>query len=199
MGRWDRENEWDSLFFTAASQEAARAGVTPYFLMALAKAHCGRESGFSPTAYSYDGPDPVKNASRGLMQIEGITALDAGVPVGDNTDTFTGPNAPHDYARTAVPQRTAGLYDPNIAIPFGVHIIAANLAATKGNVDEAIAAYNEGLGRAHTDVLNGGAFRVQGYVNDVKSNLSYFLGTVPSDSGSIAETSLTPNPAAGGL
>lgn len=178
--RWSREADFDSLFTTAAQTEAARAGVDPATLLALAKAHAGVESGFSPTAYHYDGPDLTRNVSRGIGQIEGATAEEAGLPTGEDTDGPQGPSAPRDYATTTEPGRTSGMYDVNQAIPFMVHIIATNLAAAGGNVREAIAAYNEGLGRAETDAAGGDTYRDESYVDAVQDAFTYFQAQPPT-------------------
>lgn len=178
--RWVRERDFDALFVTAATAEAARAGVDAATLLALAKAHAGVESGFSPTAYHYDGPDLTRNVSRGIGQIEGATADAAGLPTGEDTDGPQGPGAPRDYATTTVEGRTSGMYDVNLAIPFMVHIIATNLAAAGGNVREAIAAYNEGLGRAETDAAGGDTYRDESYVDAVQDAFTYFQDQAPA-------------------
>src|SRR6266567_2173070 len=123
---YPNEHAYDGLRWAAAKAEAARAGVAAAFLFALAKAHIAVESGFSPTAYHWDGPDPIRNVSRGIFQVEGVTALAMGLPVGSDTDSVIGATAPRDYGRTTVPGRRTGMYDPNLAIPVGVHIIADN-------------------------------------------------------------------------
>ncbi len=192
MTRWAREAEWDSLFAAAAAAQASRAGVTPEVLMDLVKAHAGIESGFSPTAYHWDGPDPVRNVSRGLMQIEGATAEDAGLNPGNDSDTLFGPEAPRDYAETTVPERTTGMYDPEQAIPFATNIEAGNLARNAGNLAETIAAYNEGEGGAQRD-LPAGTFRDQAYVDRVQDAFAYFQsqrGSAPAADAPAGSSSL---------
>lgn len=194
----DRENSYDDLIWTAANQEAARAGVTPAFLVALGKAHIAAESKFTPTAYHWDGPDPVLNVSRGIFQIEGKTAAGLGLPTGADTDIITGPNAPRDYGTITVPGRTSGMYDVNLAIPTGFHIIATNLASTNGDVDKAIAAYNEGLGHAERDSY---PYDNQDYVDAVNSYLTYFRGVTPEQAPppSASTSGASPLIAIGGL
>lgn len=195
MTRWARETEWDSLFAAAAAAQASRAGVSAELLMDLAKAHAAVESRFTPTAYHFDGPDVVRNSSRGLMQVEGATAQEAGLDPGDDSDTLSGPDAPHDYGETTVPSRITGMYDPAQAIPFAVNIIAGNVARNHGNLPEAIAAYNEGEGRAQTDVAGGGNFRDQRYVDDVLGALAYFQaqrGTPPAAAADPAPAGSSP-------
>lgn len=203
MTRWAREAEWDSLFAAAAAAQASRAGVTPEVLMDLVKAHAGVESGFSPTAYHWDGPDAVRNVSRGLMQIEGATAQAAGLDPGDDSDTLTGPDAPRDYAETTVPSRTTGMYDPAQAIPFATNIEAGNLARNGGNLPETIAAYNEGEGGAQRD-LPAGTFRDQAYVDRVQDAFAYFQaqrasGAEPAAPGPAGASSLGGLALAGGV
>src|SRR4029077_12944464 len=164
------ENTYDALFWTAAQAEAQRTaavGVDAATLFALAKGPAAIESGFDPTAYHFDGPDLILNVSRGILQIEGVTARAMGLPIGNDTDTYTGSTAP----RYNVPTRTSGMYDVNLAIPAGVHIMADNVVATGGNLAQAIAAYNEGLPHALRDSY---PFDNQAYVDAVTSKMGYF-------------------------
>lgn len=187
--RYPRENDYDALFWAAAQQQATRTqvvGVDAPTLFALAKAHAAVESRFTPSAYNYDGPDLVANVSRGIMQVEGATAMQWGVPTGADTDTYTGPSAPHDYGVITVPSRKSGLYDPAIGIPTGIRIIANNLVATGGDVEKSIAAYNEGLGHALRD---SAPYDNQDYVTKVEAAFSYFQAQgVPSSTSDQAAT-----------
>lgn len=172
---YPNEQAYDAIFLAAAGAhpEVQSVGVDPATFFALLKAHAAVESGFSTTAYHWDGPDAVRNVSRGIMQIEGATAIGAGLDAGDATDTQSGPKAPRDYITSTVPERTTGMYDPNLAIPFAANIIAHNLVATNGNIPQAIAAYNEGLGHALRDSY---PFDNQAYVDAVQNKLTYFQG-----------------------
>jgi len=167
MTRWAREAEFDALFRAAAAREAPGANVPASYLVALAKAVTGEESGFDPTAYHWDGPDAALNVSRGLMQIEGTTAQRYGLSY-FGIDGETGPNAPHFGAG-----RDGGLYIPAVNVPIGVALLAANLRSSSGDVAQAIAAYNEGLVRASREAP--GPYSNQGYVDAVLDNLQYFL------------------------
>lgn len=167
MTRWSRENDFDDLFRAAASREAAGARVAPGFLFALAKAIAAQESQFEPTAYHWDGPDSALNVSRGIMQVEGKTAQRYGLTYfGD--DGSSGPDAP-----AVDDSRRGGLYEVPTCIGIGVAVLAANLRASGGDVDQAIAAYNEGTVQAGRDAP--GPYRNQPYVDAVKANLAYFL------------------------
>lgn len=193
---YPRENDFDQYFWAAAQEQAARTsnyGVDAPTLFALAKAHAAVESGFSPTAYHFDGPDQTRNVSRGIMQIEGQTALNLGLATGADTDIFTGPKAPRDYATTTVFGRTTGMYDAPTAIAVGVRLIADNVVGAQGNLDQAIAAYNEGLPHALRDSY---PFDNQNYVDAVNAKLAYFkplppptdTGSAPSDGSSGVST-----------
>lgn len=181
---YPRENDFDQYFWAAAQQQAARTGafgVDAPTLFALAKSHAGVESGFSPTAYHFDGPDLVRNVSRGIMQIEGQTAINLGLATGADTDIFTGTKAPRDYIVSTVLGRRTGMYDPAVAIPVGVRLIADNIVGARGNLDQAIAAYNEGLPHALRDSY---PFDNQDYVDAVNAKLAYFRNLPPpTDTG----------------
>lgn len=181
---YPRENDFDQYFWAAAQEQAARTsafGVDAATLFALAKAHAAVESGFSPTAYHFDGPDLVRNVSRGIMQIEGQTAINLGLATGADTDIKTGVGAPRDYITTTVYGRTSGMYDVAVAIPVGVRLIADNVVGARGNLDQAIAAYNEGLPHALRDSY---PFDNQEYVDAVNGKLAYFRNLPPpTDTG----------------
>lgn len=182
---YPRENDFDQYFWAAAQEQAARTetcGVDAPYLFAIAKSHAGVESGFSPTAYHFDGPDLVRNASRGIMQIEGQTMINLGLATGADTDIYTGADAPRDYITSTVYGRTTGPYDPAIGIPVGVRLIADNIVGACGNLDQAIAAYNEGLPHALRDSY---PFDNQSYVDAVNAKLAYFKPLPPpTDTGS---------------
>lgn len=170
------QTPWDDVINGVAAQLAPSVGWTAPQFAALMRAHMKVESSFDPTAYHWDGPDAEDNVSRGLMQIEGITAKRLGQPTGADTDTITGPNAP----RYNVPGRVSGMYDPYLAIPIGGRIIRDNLLASDGDLDQAIAAYNEGPSRARADAATG-SYRDQAYVDHVRAALA---DEWPADSGS---------------
>lgn len=192
------EHAFDAYFWAAAQAQAGRTaavGVDASMLYALAKAHAAQESGFSPTAYNFDGPDLTRNASRGIMQIEGATAEDLGLPTGADSDTESGPSAPHDYAFTTVPGRVTGMYDPALAIPVGVRLIADNVVATGGDIPRAIAAYNEGLSHALRDAP---PYDNAKYVNRVTAYLQDYAAEGPPDGAGGSENGAGSAPTGGG-
>lgn len=179
IAMYPNEATYDDVFWAAAQEQAARTeqyGVDAPTLFALAKAHAAVESGFSPTAYHWDGPDAVRNVSRGILQVEGQTAINLGLATGADTDTITGPKAPRDYITSTVFNRRTGMYDVNLAVPVGVRLIADNIVGTQGNLDQAIAAYNEGLPHALRDSY---PFDNQEYVDAVNAKLAYFRALPP--------------------
>lgn len=172
------QTPWDDVIQAVADREAPQVGWTGAQLAALVRAHMAVESGFSPTAYHWDGPDAIRNVSRGVMQIEGATAIALGLDTGADSDTQSGPDAPRDFGTTTVPERTTGMYDPYIAIPVGIRIIRENLARANGNVAQAIAAYNEGPSRAAQDAGTG-SYRDQAYVDRVQARFAQELDVPP--------------------
>lgn len=137
---------YDALF-----QAAGQAyGVDP----ALLKAHAAQESAFDPHAYRAE--PRIGDASYGLMQLLYTTA--------------------RRYSNVSIPtaadrQELTGLYEPGLNVPLAARLIADNLAAAGGDVDTAIAAYNEGIGRALEDRDARRAWRTYdpNYVANVKA------------------------------
>lgn len=132
-------------------------GVDP----ALVKGHMAAESNFNPRAYRAE--PKLGDASYGLMQLLHQTAA-----------RYSNVEVPTDADQANL----TGLYDPGVNIPIAAHLIADNLAATGGNVDAAIAAYNEGLPRALDDAATGRPWRTYdpNYVAKVKSYQAAYAG-----------------------
>ncbi|HMH83663.1 MAG TPA: lytic transglycosylase domain-containing protein [Gemmatimonadales bacterium] len=159
---------FDGLFWKAALESANGSGLEPFEFAALLKAHAQAESNFVTTAFRAESNN---RASRGLMQILNTTATALG---------YTG-SLGNDLTHTG------GLYDPGVSIPLAAKLVRQNLVATKGVVNTAIAAYNEGLGRAQEDAAAGLAWRTfdPRYVQKVRANLTSYL---PYFTGQIERT-----------
>lgn len=164
MTRWANENAYDDIILPLAQSY----NLDP----ALVKAVIAEESKFNPTAYHWDGPDPILNVSRGLMQIEGVN--DVALAQASN-DVQDGPDAPN-----FLDGRSGGLYDPYLNVPIGVRMLAANLARTGGVLDAAIAAYNAGWSKVRPNDAPrkpDGTFVNQQYVNNILNDYyPYFQG-----------------------
>lgn len=133
--------------YDAYFQDAAQIYGIP---ASLVKAHAVVESNLDPVAIHADSGENGSGlrTSYGLMQLEGQTARNLG---------FTG--------------AWADLFTPGINIPLGAELIAQNLAAAGGDMEVAIAAYNEGIGNALADKAAGRPFRTTdpNYVAKVKT------------------------------
>src|SRR4029077_17728865 len=149
-----------------AARYAGGTGLDTATFAALLKAEAQVESSFDPTAYR---AEPGNRASRGLMQILDTTARDLG---------YTGSLGDDATA-------TGGLYDPAIAIDLAGQLVAQNLRGTHGNLNAAIAAYNEGLARANADAASGAAWRTTDpqYVVKVRAALDQYLPDLQANGG----------------
>lgn len=151
---------YDALFLAAGQAY----GVDP----ALIKAHAAQESGFDPGAYRAE--PRIGDASYGLMQLLYATAVALG----------------YSGARPTVTdqQNLTGLYAPGVNVPLAARLVKQNLDGSGGNLDTAIAAYNEGLLRAIDDAPNYRTFDPN-YVANVKAcYAAYQADFAPPDSSS---------------
>jgi soluble lytic murein transglycosylase-like protein len=150
-------DRFDGLFWLAALRWAPGTGLDTATFAALLKAHAQAESNFDPAVV---GPEATI-VSRGLMQLTERTARALGYtgPLGDDT------------------MRTGGLYEPATAVPLAAALVHENLVGAGGNVNAAIAAYNEGLPRALADAAAGMPWRTYdpAYVPKVRANLDRYL------------------------
>lgn len=110
--------------FDEAFEKASGATGIPF---ALIKAHAVRESKLIPSAYRFDN-DAV-GGSYGLMQIEWL----------EGSNRF----AKYGYPDTVL-KGGDDLYQPDINAHLGAQIIKSNLEWLKGNLRDAINAYNTG-------------------------------------------------------
>lgn len=128
---------------------ALRHSVDP----ALIKATIKIESNFNPMAFRHEAH--IQDASWGLMQVLLKTARE----VSNN------------------PKLSAtDLVKPSVNIDIGTRYIAKQLRRYKGNIKDAMAAYNAGSARRRAD----GSYINQGYVNKV-----YRWYTVYSNKGAL--------------
>jgi len=149
---------FDGLFWQSGVLYSPTSGLDAVEFAALLKATAQVESNFIPTAYRAESGG---RASRGLMQILNTTAVALGYTGTMGNDTT----------------RIGGLYDPSISIPLAAKLVRENLVSTKGVVNTAIAAYNEGISRAKADFAAGQPWRTfdPRYVQKVRSNLTNYL------------------------
>lgn len=152
-----QSHAYDTLIASAAQIY----GVDP----ALVKAHMAAESAFNPRAYRAE--PKINDASYGLMQLLWRTA-----------QRFSNVAQPTDDDQTDL----TGLYAPGVNIPIGAHLIADNLQAVGGDLDAAIAAYNEGVTAALADRAAGRPWRTYdpNYVAKVKSYQATFAADFQS-------------------
>ena len=142
---WAREKEFEPVLTSAA----VRFGVPAWVVMATA----AKESSFDPRAFT---------GSRGLMQLEILTARDRGYtgPVGDDTT------------------RTGGLYDPAVSAEFGTrHLAWLRRRYPDQPWDAIYAAYNTGA--IHVDqsgrfTNSKGDPKVQKHVVQWRAAADYF-------------------------
>jgi soluble lytic murein transglycosylase-like protein len=159
------EEAFNGLFWSSGVEFAPDSGLDAVEFAALLKALAQVESNFMPTAYR---AETNGRASRGLMQILNTTATALG---------YTG-TLGNDVTKTG------GLYDPSVSIPLAAKLVKENLVATKGVLNTAIAAYNEGITRAKADFSLAQPWRTFDpmYVQKVRANLTkylpYFVGQV---------------------
>jgi soluble lytic murein transglycosylase-like protein len=146
-------HSYDAVFAAAG----AAYGVDP----ALVKAHAAIESAFNPRAYRAE--PRIGDASYGLMQLLYATA-----------SQYSNVEEPTSADQAAL----SGLYAPGVNIPLGARVIADNLARASGDVEVAIAAYNEGIGRALADRSSGTPWRTfdPQYVAKVKQCWDAYRG-----------------------
>lgn len=111
----------------------------------LVKAIVHTESSYDPDAFRNE--PRIKDASRGLMQILGRTAHDVG---------FEGP--------------LDNLFDPETNLEIGSRYLARQLKRYKGDTHSAVAAYNAGAARRHSNQT----FRNQPYVDKVMQAMQAF-------------------------
>lgn len=143
------KRDYDDSFERASAQ----TGV-PF---ALIKAHAVRESSLNPRAYHSDG---TVGSSYGLMQVE----WNASGKLANRLAKY-GP-----YGADQIRDGSL-LYDPDISAYLGACIIRDNLDWLKGNLRDAINAYNTGHAEA------GGAAPAN-YVNDVLTYYGNIVGEV---------------------
>ena len=124
---------------------------------ALIKAHAVRESSLNPNAYHYDNSS--SGASYGLLQVEW---------------NATGPNANRlivygsQFSADQM-QNGSALYDPDTNCYLGACIMRDNLNRFKGNIRDAINAYNTGVAESVRAAPDN-------YVNDVLKYYSEIVG-----------------------
>lgn len=153
---------YDGLFWLTASRYAGGTGLDTATFAALLKATAAVESNFHPGAV---GP----TNDRGLMQLTDTTVQGLGY-TGTLGDDAT---------------RSGGLYDPAVAIDLAGQLVRANLLGTHGNLNAAIAAYNEGLTRANQDAASGAPWRTTDpkYVPKVRAALDLYLPDLAAQGG----------------
>jgi len=116
----------------------------------LIKAIIAKESSFNHRAMK---PElQIQDASRGLMQVLARTARALGFK--DDIEK---------------------LYDPAINILYGTKLLKENLERTKGNLAQAVAAYNAGW----KWFINKKPIPNQDYVNYINVYTAYFAGRLP--------------------
>jgi soluble lytic murein transglycosylase-like protein len=120
---------------------------------ALIKAHAIRESSQMPEAYHYD--NPKSGASYGLLQVEWKS--------GSNRFSKYGVDD------AEIGNDGSGLYDPEISAYLGACIMRDNLNWLKGNVRDAINAYNTGVPETKREAPAN-------YVDDVINYYSKIIG-----------------------
>lgn len=154
---WPAVSSFDALFLSAATRWAGGTGLDPASFAALLKAHAAVESNLKPGAFRRE---PGHRASRGLMQILDTTAQALGMGGSLGNDST----------------RSGGLYDPAVAIPLAAQLVAQNLQSTGGNINAAIAAYNEGITRAQEDAAGETAWRTSdpAYVSKVQAAFTQY-------------------------
>jgi transglycosylase-like protein with SLT domain len=125
---------------TTTDQFATESGLSDDQFFAFAEAIIAHESNWNARAYHFDGPDTVRNASYGLMQVEGVTAM--------------------GYGLSEALVAGGRLYDIPTNLAYGVRRLAE---AVIRQPDLALAAadYNEGPGNVAKGLPD------TSYVNDV--------------------------------
>ncbi|PWU11826.1 MAG: hypothetical protein C5B47_00250 [Verrucomicrobia bacterium] len=147
----DQENQHGvfSREFDEAFEKASGETGVPF---ALIKAHAIRESSLKPNAYHFD--NATVGASYGLMQVEWIAG----------SGRFEKYGVMDDEIRDG-----SLLYDPEVSARLGALIIRDNLDWLKGNLRDAINAYNTGTREAKMPAPYN-------YVNDVLKYYSEIIG-----------------------
>jgi len=148
-----------ALLRVTTDQWALESDLTPDQFYAFAEAILAHESHWKADAYHFDGPDKVLNASYGLMQVEGVTAV--------------------SYGAKAPDIAAGSLYDVPTNLAYGVRRLAEGLARQGGDLSLAAADYNEGPG----NVAKG--YADTAYVQDVlaKYQAYYSANTGAADPG----------------
>lgn len=151
----DQQGGYDTTYDESFEKASAQTGV-PF---ALIKAHAIRESSLKPNVYHFDNSS---EASYGLMQVEWGTASSVA-----NRLSKYGPYSADQLRDGSI------LYDPDTSAYLGACIIRDNLDWLKGNLRDAINAYNTG----HAE---SGGEAPANYVNDVVTYYGKIIGEVIS-------------------
>jgi soluble lytic murein transglycosylase-like protein len=151
----DQQGGYDTTYDESFEKASAQTGV-PF---ALIKAHAIRESSLKPNAYHFDNSS---EASFGLLQVEWGTASSIA-----NRLSKYGPYSADQLRDGSI------LYDPDTSAYLGACIIRDNLDWLKGNLRDAINAYNTG----HAE---SGGEAPANYVDDVLTYYGKIIGEVVS-------------------
>ena len=132
---------------------------------ALIKAHAIRESSLNPQAFHQDNSS---ESSYGLMQVEWGTASSL-----TNRLAKYGPYSADQLKDGSI------LYDPDTSAYLGACIIRDNLNWLKGNLRDAINAYNTGTTEAKSEAPAN-------YVDDVMKYYATIIGGTVSPGGTVS-------------